>query len=405
MARKRPRCATNDACSNSTAPPAEPQRGQESSHLKAAVLDVLHRTRIPLDPMRIARLLVLGDRADTDAFHDFDIFSSSVAIICRHLCETGVAKKMDRALFAPEREEEMRRNLLITSEYQMLGMTLLPGVKDAIRYIPPSAEKYFLEMRTSTLGEMCGLGLFLRRSRAIRQGTIVCEYVGRTASSQQRGSFYCVTTRLTGEAIDARDNERETILCRAALVNDNGPDASNVEMLEIPEHAGRVFLVATRDISEGEELFCLYGARYWGFESYRAIREHLNVESSNARGSKHQSCRTDTKAIGGAVDDANWDFLIPTKCRKCGQDVMKRVRALHDMECGDSLCSAVLHNLESLPMNDLTAVDHCMQPLTRITKMTALYFVNPNEPLTYSNTHMDITDVFDIQVVDQAETT
>jgi len=42
----------------------------------------------------------------------------------------------------------------------------------------------------------------------------------------------------------------------------------NALLAEYIEHPGRVFLEAKKDIAEGEEVFVLYGAAYWGIPEY-----------------------------------------------------------------------------------------------------------------------------------------
>jgi len=241
------------------------------------------------------------------------------------------------------------KNVLVTQEYQKLGMTLFEG---RYKYIPQSVEHRFLRHGVSTLGPHVGLGLFVREGRVIPSGCILSEYVGaREEKSEEekddthlkpyavtagRGtSHHCVINGL-----DAEGN----ISCLAALANDAGPLFRNAIYTEFwDRNPGQVFLVATRELWPGEEVFVEYGCYYWGIDSYpvRSYGTELRRWS--------QLLAKESKIIG--VVPRSSEAVL--ECDRCRRRVAERVLQLHQKaECG--MEHVVLFNLDSLPENPLT---------------------------------------------------
>ncbi|ESL05067.1 hypothetical protein TRSC58_07331 [Trypanosoma rangeli SC58] len=279
------------------------------------------------------------------------------------------------------------RNLLITEEYQALGMTLLRvAEKTLVHYIPQEAEHRFFEVRKSMISDKAGLGLFLRSSRALRQGAVICEYVGRVLHRLPKNSsqgVYTVKLRTAPIYVDGVD-ENGSHLSLATFINDNGPAAANVEMREYDMHPGRVFVVASRDLAPGEEVLCTYGSRYWGFSSYDEI---LQSQQSASRKRKRHN---DDDPSGGEEDDFG-DFVFP--CRRCGEQMPRRLMSLHHRTCGDHLVHQKLLHLNSLPFNDSTAMENRSKvlPTGRLRALRrAKHFVDLEDPQTFALSHEDV---------------
>ncbi|PWV07330.1 hypothetical protein C3747_103g75 [Trypanosoma cruzi] len=176
--------------------------------LERIVTQILRRARIPLTAKRISD--ALGGVVSVE----------NITAVCLKLVAEGVLAKWGNEAYSVKFMSRLvPRNLLITEEYQALGMTLLRVAENTlVHYIPQEAEHRFFEVRRSTVSEKAGLGLFLRSSRALPQGAVICEYVGRMlhppAEENQSECLHCEAAkcaRLRGW----RGRER-----RASLVSD-----------------------------------------------------------------------------------------------------------------------------------------------------------------------------------------
>lgn len=336
---------------------------------------ILRRACVPLTPKRIAD--ALGGAVWVD----------NIAAVCLKLVADGVVEKWsDDAYVLRPASRAVLSNLLITREYQALGMTLLRvGEKTLVQYIPREAEHRFFEVRKSSICDKAGLGLFLRSSRALPQGAVVCEYFGRVLHrlpkvSEQ--SVYIVRLRTQPVYVDGV-NERGEHLSLATFINDNGPAAANVEMREYDMHSGRVFVVARRDLLPGEEVLCTYGSRYWGFSSYDEILQSL--KNASQRRKRHRDEEFDDG------DECLRNFVFP--CRRCGEHLPKRLMALHHHTCGDHLVTQKLIHLNCLPFNDFTAMENRNKALPNRRSRAlrrAKHFVNLADPQTFALSHEDV---------------
>lgn len=345
--------------------------------LARSIINLLVAYPIPLSPYRMAPLLGMDDAV---AGGEVDIEAS--------------CKKLHRILgnwmgsyFLLERESQMVRNVLVSSEYQKLGMTVLMRREHEppLVWIPSPAEARFLEMKPSRI-RGSGWGLFLRERRMVRQGTLLCEYRGRRLPRLPKESSLCpYTVRVQSEPslfIDALD-EDGSVMCLAAMINDCGPEGANVELCEVPGNRGRVFVMALRDIEEGEELYVSYGSDFW-------------------EGVKKGSTVGDTGPV-----PTNNDVV----CRQCAQSFPVRIRNLHKTFCSDELLQTPIAHLDSLPVNDFTAVDDEMMYLTHrrgwgclptaaSLRRRATYFVADSDAATFAHTHLDVVTLRGIEVVD-----
>ncbi|CAJ1037440.1 hypothetical protein, conserved [Leishmania lindenbergi] len=297
---------------------------------------------------------------------------------CQRMIEEGKLIEVDKDSYTTRNMRfACRVNLLISREYQRLGMTLLhTDGGSAVRYIPAGAEHRFLEVKPSSIGAHAGLGLFLRSNRRVPQGCILCEYRGRiltSAASSVAKGLYVVRVRSSGTFIDGVTTTGEH-LSLATFINDHGPLRANAQLMEYDSHSGRVFIVAIRDIAPAEEIFVLYGATYWGFSSYEELKQHLRPPSTPA-----------AKAAT-ALSQAS-------KCRKCGETVPWRAVRLHSDVCGDPLTSMLLLNLDCLPRSEYTVVCTAGRILAgervrAFHKATSL--VSLSDPQTLAHTFEDI---------------
>lgn len=226
------------------------------------IAEICHQVCIPLTPKEISHILF--EVVDEDM----------VELVCRYMCMEGKLVRCLHHTFTLRRlviGGQHRANILISSEYQQLGMQMLETAPASFtRYIPPQCEHRFLEIRPSTIGKAAGMGLFVRSTRKIPQGCIFCEYRGRQLRSlpgHDKERLYVVQVRNTSTFIDGVTSGGEH-LSLATFINDNGPEHMNAGMMEFNVHPGKVFLVAARDLNPGEEIFVLYGPKYWGFQSY-----------------------------------------------------------------------------------------------------------------------------------------
>lgn len=226
------------------------------------IAEICHQVCIPLTPREISHILC--DVVDEDM----------AELVCRYMCEEGKLIRCRHHTFTLRRlgiGGQHRANVLISLEYQQLGMQMLETAPNSfVRYIRPGCEHRFLEIRPSTIGSAAGMGLFVRCTRRIPQGCIFCEYRGRQLRSlpvHDKDRLYVVQVRNTSTFIDGVTSGGDH-LSLATFINDNGPAHMNAGMTEFSCHPGRVFLLAARDLNPGEEIFVLYGPKYWGFQSY-----------------------------------------------------------------------------------------------------------------------------------------
>ncbi|RNF25775.1 putative high mobility group (HMG) box domain-containing protein [Trypanosoma conorhini] len=344
--------------------------------LERIVMQILRRARVPLTARRISD--ALGGVVSAD----------NIAAVCLKLLADGLMVKWGDDAYVPKSMTRIvPRNLLITEEYQALGMTLLRvAEKTLVHYIPQEAEHRFFEVRKSMISDKAGLGLFLRSSRALPQGAVVCEYVGRVLHRPPKNSHqgvYVVKLRTAPIYVDGVD-ENGDHLSLATFINDNGPAAANVEMREYDMHSGRVFVVASRDLFPGEEVLCTYGSGYWGFASYDEILR--NGHGASRKRSRHG----DDDPTGDEEDDFG-DFVFP--CRRCGEQMPRRLMPLHHRTCGDHLVYQKLLHLNCLPFNDYTAMENRSKvlPAGRVRALRrAKHFVDMGDPQTFALSHEDV---------------
>lgn len=268
--------------------------------------------------------------------------------------------------FLGTREDEMTANLLITTAYQLLGLSVRRFGASYVMFVDPDAEHRFLAFGTSTLPG-AGLGLFLRHGRTVRAGTVVCEYRGRLLPVSEKPSTHCVQLQ-NGDALDGLD-EAGVVQSWAPLINDDGPARANVALHEFDEYPGQVFIITTRLIEQDEELFVEYGAKYWGAESYDKIR----LQTGKVKSAPLQ-----------AVD--GWS---QTRCRDCDSCFPTRVKKLHQIACSDPLTKLKPLRLDPLPVNCFTAIDHGSQRPTKEAIRTATHFVS-DHPFTQGNTYVNL---------------
>ena len=361
-----------------------------SLSLKEAAYDVLSKHKLPLSSTYITGYAQSRKYFRTQGLTPDASLSAQLYVGIRDRGDSFAFGMLHGRFYQRSREDEILCNVLISSEYQGLGMRLF---QKRYKYIPPEAEHRFLCWGLSTISPSCGLGLFVREGRCIPAGCIVCEYDGirkkmpRNSSRPKRrpnknkrmkrrhspdsnndlwnaehkslkitqsnasGSEpfhpYAVTAaRNTSHAvmIDGMDSAG-TILSLASLANDAGPCFSNTTYVEFYDtHPGKVFLVATKLLGPGTEIFVQYGPKYWGIKSYPTL------ESCPLLSDWVQLIQGDTCAQHPIEEE----FL--EKCEKCSQQkIPKRLYALHlRSECGDTLCSVRLKNMNSLPHNDFT---------------------------------------------------
>ncbi|KAK7202321.1 hypothetical protein NESM_000304000 [Novymonas esmeraldas] len=334
--------------------------------LSRIIGDMCVRLGVPLTRRTISLLL--------DNVVDEDVLDA----VCQRMVAEGKLIVVDKDAYTTRNMRfACRVNLLVSREYQRLGMTLLhTDVGSEVRYIPAGAEHRFFEVRPSSIGTEAGLGLFLRSTRRVPQGCVMCEYRGRTLTSAAHGTakgVYVVRVRSSGTFIDGVTATGEH-LSLATFINDHGPARANAQLMEYDSHPGRVFIVAIRDIAPAEEVFVLYGATYWGFSSYDELRQHLRPPS------------TPSVKAAAALSQAS-------RCRKCGETVPWRAQRLHSGVCGDPLMATLLVHLDCLPRSEYTAVSTAARVFSServraFHKATSL--VNLSDPQTLAHTSEDI---------------
>lgn len=366
------------------------------------IAGLCHHSTIPLTPKEISRLL--WEVVDEEM----------VELVCRYMCEDGKLVRVLNNSYTLRRLAQFAQfnvNILVSSEYQKLGMQLLETELDScsssgtpsslVRYIPFDCEHRFLEIRPSTIGPAAGAGLFIRHNRRIPQGCVFCEYKGRSLRSLSRkedgdkDALYVVYVRQTSTFIDGVTAEGEH-LSLATFINDNGPRCMNAGMVEYSKYPGRVFIVAARDIDPGEEVFVLYGPKYWGFRSYSD--QKLQATDRNANGSSRRK-RARVSDEYSLKDD-------PYPCEFCGDNVLRRTLSLHKPHCGDCLTSTGLHHLDCMPRSTFTTIESQDQviPARRMrAKHKAECMVNWNNAQTFAHTHVDAVGDREISFFDIGE--
>ena len=314
------------------------------------------------------------------------------------------------------RETEVLGCVSISAEYRNLGMRLFHQLRAF--WIPADVEHRFLECRPSTIGPGVGLGLFVRRNRSIRQGTILAEYCGSVSkippSTKQEVILpYTIKTK-TGVYITGIDNDGY-VTCLAAVANDGGVE-NNAELTEFTCAKDRVFVVAQREIGPGTEVTVSYGQSYWG---QTRPRKKSRSEDRPAKKNSRLPTEPSTPAAAPATQPAepispkgtvlgeenpmldpseNIERVgAPVRCRDCRTVMSRRFTKLHMAACKDALTTAKLDVEDCLPFNEFTCVvnpRHRKQKKKVITlddRRKAAVLVD-GDPLHAAMSHEDLTD-------------
>lgn len=353
--------------------------------LSRVIGDMCIRLGVPLTARAITLLL--------DGALDEDVVDAA----CQRMVEEGKLVEFDRDAYTTRNMRfSCRVNLLVSREYQQLGMTLIQAEKGSlVRHIPPTAEHRFFEVKPSTIGPQAGLGLFLRATRRVPQGCIMCEYRGRSLRTAANGAIrgiYVVRVRSTSNFIDGVTESGEH-LSLATFINDDGPLKANAQLMEYDRHPGRVFIVAIRDIAPSEEIFVMYGATYWGFSSYDELRQHLDETAPAEAGKKS----------GPQASKIAQLLTQRFECRKCGESIPWRAMRLHAAVCGDPLTVQRLVHLNCLPRSDYTSMCTATRVISSerarlLHKATSL--VDLSDPQTFAHTHEDIVKDLEFSFAD-----
>ncbi|KAL7697218.1 hypothetical protein N2W54_001519 [Lotmaria passim] len=361
--------------------------------LSRVIGDMCVRLGVPLTIRSISLLL--------DGMLDDDLLYAA----CQRMVEEGKLIEYDRDSYTTRNMRfSCRVNLLVSREYQQLGMTLIRTEKGSVvRYIPANAEHRFFEVRPSTIGPQAGLGLFLRATRRVPQGCVLCEYRGRSLQTASKGAIrgiYVVRVRSSSSYIDGVTETGEH-LSLATFINDDGPQRANAQLMEYDTHPGRVFIVAVRDIAPSEEIFVLYGATYWGFSTYDELRQHLLESASKAAGAKATS-------RARALQNEKIAQLLTQlfDCRRCGEKVPWRAMRLHTAVCGDPLTSTRLLHLNCMPRSEYTAMSTAARVISseRVRAWhRATSLVDLSDPQTLAHTHEDIVQDLEFSFPDAEE--
>jgi hypothetical protein len=362
--------------------------------LRGCVFALLAKTRLPLSPFQLRRQLLRKYASQSQREFIQTLQDSHLSRVCRDVTESSdVMRSLCGTYYLSVRTDEMRRNALITEDYQRLGLTLLHAyTKQSVVAVPPEAEHRFLEARESIIPG-AGYGLFLRSSRMLRQGTVLCEYNGRRVMAPPRDVALCpymveltVPDAAGSRYIDGMD-DMGNILCLAALINDRGTDGANAEFVEYDELPGRVFVTSMRDIHPGEEIYVSYGQSYWD--------EQAREGNKRLKGSKRR----------------RFEGPQLQRCRRCRSMVPNRLLQLHIHTCCDPLMSCKVTDLDPLPRNEFTAFDDQMGAVQRFRSdikllgKRSMSFVNPSDSATYANTHMDVVQWYRVEVIDDEQVT
>lgn len=102
-----------------------------------------------------------------------------------------------------------------------------------------------------------GKGLFSNVN--ITKGTVVLQYIGKRQPYHSHKSHdYCFNV---GDNVCINALKSKAI---SRYVNDNFNHSDKHLNLDWVTEDGRVFMVAIRDVTAGDELMISYGRRYWG---------------------------------------------------------------------------------------------------------------------------------------------
>ncbi|HZP38961.1 MAG TPA: SET domain-containing protein-lysine N-methyltransferase [Methylomirabilota bacterium] len=146
--------------------------------------------------------------------------------------------------------------VVLTIAHRLAAMIPAPRTA-AIRVLPqePEPAEHF-EVRPSCIPD-AGCGLFARRPFA--RGETLCEYTGDRLTTWEhfRRRDWSYLARCNGFHLDARPYP-EVLAARANHHFD--PSRRNATFTE---RDGRLYVVATRDIAAGEEIYVDYGLTYW----------------------------------------------------------------------------------------------------------------------------------------------
>jgi len=141
--------------------------------------------------------------------------------------------------------------------------TLAPARPTHVELSPGQAATMVpTEVRPSSVPG-AGKGLFA--TAPIAAGTLIGEYCGDTVDTmlhrlRVKDWSYVATTRDPVICVDARF--RPEVMVRY-MNHHFDPACRNTDMIWPPERGERRYMVATRDIAAGEELFYDYGDVYW----------------------------------------------------------------------------------------------------------------------------------------------
>jgi SET domain-containing protein len=138
-------------------------------------------------------------------------------------------------------------------------------------------EKDLIVKRSGLAGS--GKGLFTRKN--IRKGTVIAEYKGTVSTwkeadhgdGKNRYIFYINRNRV----IDAKPHTRSV----ARYANDAQGTIKQKGIQnnsEYVENKEKVFIIATKDIPAGSEIFVSYGKEYWD-----AVKYNLRLDSRKAK--------------------------------------------------------------------------------------------------------------------------
>ena len=132
---------------------------------------------------------------------------------------------------------------------------VLPSVWFCNRHLD---KMYNLKIKKSTI-KNAGFGLFCG-SRKIREGEIIAEYSRFDIFLEDCERVKDITYLYRTEENNCFDAINTNNLI-ARYANDGRSDEKN--NCEFYEFGGRVFMIATKDIKRGSEIFCDYGENYW----------------------------------------------------------------------------------------------------------------------------------------------
>ena len=360
-----PRLDSSNAGSRST----NPKTTISASYIQSHMLFILEEARIPLNAEALLEGLwsrwyadhVGGLKGPSTQCRSLPPFPLTEEDVLNHLTllrAKGVVKSFKGGTFhhiASLPRAVIIANLLVSPEYQRLGLEAWTVAGSSFHIVPPTAEHRFLCFRNSSIPG-ANLGLFLRPYRMLRAGTIVCEYKGRAMKRIVHQSSHAVRLQ-SGLILDGLDGEGN-LISFAPLMNDNGPAAYNVKLTEFDEFPERVFVAATRDLFGGEELFVEYGANYWGKKSYADVPVAIkHVESDAPATGKRRVERADVLSPVSLLHPFREERNC-TRCRECSSFVPKRVMALHTLGCQDPLTMFVPREIDPLPFNFFTTAAH-----------------------------------------------